>query len=60
MRVRHRQHRDGAFDLLGSRTPGLPLVTRSATWGNYTQLFTDALEELADSDCASCVFVQPK
>jgi diphthine-ammonia ligase len=35
---------------------GLPLVTRSATWADYTEAFVDGLGERAAAGCTACVF----
>jgi len=35
---------------------GLPLVTRSTNWDNYTTAFIDGLKQLAAEDCGECIF----
>lgn len=35
---------------------GLPLVTRSAGWADYTDAFVDALAALRDDGCEQCIF----
>jgi uncharacterized protein (TIGR00290 family) len=34
----------------------LQLVTRTATWADYTTAFVDGLTELADAGCSECIF----
>lgn len=39
-----------------ARVLGLALITRAATWDNYTEAFEDALVEATARGCESCIF----